>query len=163
MKVGGIGVALVLIVGVSFLLYGNGMGSPRSVSTPNSVGTTQVAASSSAQNTGVLSPALINEYYCAKPAINTGLFCDQLPPGFQIPGRSPNAPSVHCPSGMSASACNLLKQTMYTGVCTPNETPFTDPFDCGCSGATTADPYTGRCSAPSAVCQIGANAEHPQA
>jgi len=162
MKVGGIGLALILVLGFSFFYYSTGDWSQKIGSTVNTV-TSQVAGSSSAQSTGPVNVALINEYFCAKPAINTALFCDQLPPGFTIPGKGPNAPAPTCPSGMSASACSLLKQTMFTGVCTPNETPFTDPFDCGCSGATTADPYTGRCSAPSAVCQIGANAEHPQA
>ncbi len=98
-------------------------------------------------------------YYCAKPAVNSQNFCDQLPPGYQIAPRLPNAPSAPCRAGMTDSACQLLKQTYVNGVCDPNETVWTDPLDCGCTGAVVGDPFTGRCGAPATVCQVQAQAE----
>src|SRR5947199_10788482 len=85
------------------------------------------------------------QYDCATPAINTQNFCDTLPPGYQKAARLPNAPPAACPSGMSASACQVLKLTYGNGVCDPNETVWTSPLDCGCSGANIGDPFTGRC------------------
>jgi len=161
--VGGTFVGLLLVGG--FVLYYGGIPRPflpNGTSTSNAAGTSNrggITTIASASQPTVGDP---NRYDCAYPAINTALFCDKLPLGYQIPFRSPNAPDVQCPKGMSVSACSLLKQTMYTGVCTPNETPFTDPFDCGCSGATVADPYLGRCTAPAAICQINANQDNPQ-
>jgi len=158
--IGGLAVA-VLLTGVLVFFYGGGF-PPSSVNTQNNVAVSTGASTvalASATKVGIIDA---NQYGCALPAINTQLFCDKLPAGYQIPGKSPNAPTVHCPSGMSASACNLLKQTMFTGVCTPNETPVTDPFDCGCSGALVNDPYLGRCAAPAAICQIVGNQDNPQ-
>ena len=97
------------------------------------------------------------QYDCATPAINTQNFCDTLPQGYKIPTRLPNAPPAACPSGMSASACQVLKLTYGNGVCDPNETVWTSPLDCGCGGANIGDPFTGRCGAPATVCQLAAS------
>jgi hypothetical protein len=89
---------------------------------------------------------------CPKPSANSELFCDILPAGYTIAPRLPNAPQAYCLTGMSPTACSLLKQTQSNGVCDPNETWKTSPLDCGCTGALVPDPYTGRCAAPASVC-----------
>ena len=167
-KVVGVTVVAILLVG-GYVLYSYG-GLPGSTVTSGANASNPGGTTSTSSTGGITTLAsyvqlgigVADKYDCAYPAVNTGLFCDKLPAGYQIPTKSSNAPEVHCPTGMSVSACNLLKLTMYTGVCTPNETPFTDPFDCGCSGATVADPYIGRCTAPAAICQINANQDNPQ-
>jgi hypothetical protein len=159
--VGGTAGALVL-VGVLVFFYTGGLSQPAPVNRQSTEVVSSRATAVALASTTELAVGLADKYACALPAINSALFCDKLPPGYQIPEKSPYAPAVQCPKGMSTSACNLLKQTMYTGVCTPNETPFTDPFDCGCRGATVADPYLGRCTAPAAICQINVNQENPQ-
>lgn len=104
---------------------------------------------------GSSSPALQStKYACDPPAIVTQYSCDQLPKGYQIATRLLNAPQASCSAKMTESACKLLKQTFGNGVCDPNETPWTDPLDCGCSGAVVSDPYTGRCGSPAVVCQL---------
>ncbi len=97
-------------------------------------------------------------YDCPTPAISTQYACDQLPQGYKLAPKLPNAPPVYCLSGMTASACALLKQTYANGVCDPNETVWTAPLDCGCTGELTGDPFTGRCAAPATVCQVGGGA-----
>ena len=94
------------------------------------------------------------DYDCAKPSLNSQNFCDKLPPGYEIPPRLPNSPPAGCRAGMTDSACALLKQTYGNGVCDPNETVWTNPFDCGCPGALVGDPYTGRCGSPASICQV---------
>ncbi len=113
-------------------------------------------ASNLSSGGGVLSNSspTVPAYDCAKPAANSQNFCDQLPTGYQIAPRLPNGPQAYCRSGMTASACALLKQTFANGICDPNETVWTDPLDCGCSGALIGDPFTGRCGAPATVCQL---------
>jgi len=159
--VGGTAVALGLI-GVLAFFYTGGLSQSSPVNRQDTAAVSTRASTVALASTTELGIGVANQYACALPAINTALFCDKLPAGYQIPPKSPYAPTVQCPKGMSTSACNLLKQTMFTGVCTPNETPFTDPFDCGCSGATIADPYLGRCTAPAAICQINAYQDNPQ-
>ena len=117
-----------------------------------------LAASSSTQTTsqgGQNAPAETG-YACSKPAINSQNFCDQLPPGYQIAPRLPAGPAAYCRAGMIDSACALIKQTFANGVCDPNETVWTDPLDCGCTGAVAGDPFTGRCGSPATVCQLQA-------
>lgn len=55
---------------------------------------------------------------------------------------------------MTADAWALFQKTYGSGVCTPNETPMTDPFDCSVQGNETVDPYTGRPGIPVSVCQM---------
>jgi hypothetical protein len=159
--IGGSAIGLVLVIVVVFF-YTGALSQPSAASRQTGAAVSSGGSTVALASTSELAMGVANQYDCALPAFNSGLFCDKLPAGYQIPTKSPYAPVMQCPSGMSSSACNLLKQTAYTGVCTPNETPFTDPFDCGCSGATIADPYLGRCTAPSAICQIGVNQENPQ-
>ena len=94
------------------------------------------------------------EYICQKPAVISQYNCDQLPAGYQIKPRALVGIQVTCSSLMTQSACALLKQTYSNGVCDPNETVWTSPVDCSCSGALLADPYTGRCALPATVCQL---------
>lgn len=115
--------------------------------------TTTPSATAAAQTTGgIQSPSTTPSYDCPKPSENTELLCDILPTGYQIAPRFPNAPAAYCLTGMSDTACALLKQTQSNGVCDPNETWKTSPLDCGCTGALVPDPYTGRCAAPASVC-----------
>ena len=121
---------------------------------PGTVSTTTTSASS-ATTSGYVAPvssSLIAAFDCSSPAITSQYSCDQLPSEYQLAPRYPNGPPPFCIKGMSASACSLLKTTQGNGVCDPNETPWTSPIDCGCTGALTGDPYTGRCSTPAAVC-----------
>ncbi len=142
-------VALVVIIGLGFALYVlTAPGAP--LGTPTSVSPTQIT-SQQGQN----APAA-SGYTCATPAINSQNFCDKLPIGYQIAPKLPAGPTASCRAGMTASACALLKQTFANGVCDPNETVWTDPLDCGCTGAVVGDPYTGRCGAPATVCQLQA-------
>ncbi len=92
-------------------------------------------------------------YDCGAPAVLTTLVCDKLPPGYVILPRLPNSPAPTRPSNMSDSAWLLLQKTFANGVCDPNETWITDPFDCAAPGSTIQDPYTGRPGVPAAVCQ----------
>lgn len=137
---------VVIVVGVG--AYG--------LTAPGVIPTTVSTTSQSSQSQSVTTQASpgSNTYYCAKPAISSQYICDQLPPGYVVAPRLPNAPQPFCYSQMSASACALFKKTFVNGVCDPNETAFTDPLDCGCSGVVIADPYTGRCAAPASICQI---------
>jgi len=102
---------------------------------------------------GAIGPAG-TKYACGTPAVQTELYCDQLPAGYVIAPSLPNAPPPFCPTGMTSSACDLLKKTANNGVCDPNETPDTVPLDCGCTGALAFDPFTGRCSGTASVCQL---------
>ncbi len=131
-------IALVAVLGVGAFMWFTTNPSPASV---GGQGTESVQG-----------PSAVPPYDCPKPSENTELLCDILPAGYQIAPRLPNAPAAYCLSGMSATACALLKQTQSNGVCDPNETWKTDPLDCGCTGALVPDPYTGRCAAPASVC-----------
>ncbi|HEV2137509.1 MAG TPA: hypothetical protein VGR53_01560 [Nitrososphaerales archaeon] len=97
-------------------------------------------------------------YNCGLPAINTQYSCDKVPQGYQAAPHLSNAPPAYCASGMTASACSLLKTTYANGICDPNETVWTDPLDCGCTGELTGDPYTGRCNSAATICQVGGGA-----
>jgi len=55
---------------------------------------------------------------------------------------------------MTDAAWLVFQKTYGTGVCTPNETPMTDPFDCSLQGNETVDPFTGRPGIPVSVCQM---------
>lgn len=136
-------VILVLVVGLGGLTY---YASQSGAFSSPGVGTTSTVNSASG----------LAAYDCAAPALDTQKFCDQLPVGYQIAPKLPNAPPAFCLVGTTNSACNLLKQTWANGVCDPNETPWTDPLDCGCSGAIVGDPFTGRCGTPATVCQLQA-------
>ena len=114
------------------------------------------SSSAPPQRNVVAAPPSSDLYSCKAPAINTYKFCDQLPAGYQIAPRLPNAPQAFCPTGTSDSTCLILKQTQSNGVCDPNETVWSDPLDCGCTGALIADPFTGRCGSPATVCQLQA-------
>jgi len=94
----------------------------------------------------------IPAYDCPKPSANSEILCDILPANYVIAPRFPNAPPGYCLTGMTQTACSLLKQTQGNGVCDPNETWKTSPLDCGCTGALVPDPYTGRCAAPASIC-----------
>jgi hypothetical protein len=98
-------------------------------------------------------------YDCALPANSSMWSCATLPQGYKIAPRLPGAPPAVCPTQMTAAACQLFQQTYGNGVCDPNETSITAPLDCSCPGATTPDWYTGRCAAPTTVCQAVAQAE----
>ncbi len=141
--------ALVVILSLGFTLYVlTAPGAP--AGSPGSASTTQAASQQ-----GQSAPPATG-YACTSPAINSQNFCDQLPTGYKIAPKLPAGPSASCRAGMTASACALLKQTFANGVCDPNETVWTDPLDCGCTGAVVGDPYTGRCGAPATVCQLQA-------
>src|SRR5438034_9640029 len=73
-------------------------------------------------------------YDCATPAYLSQYGCDQLPEGYQIPAKLPIGPQAYCSKDTTQSACALLKQTFGNGVCDPNETVWTSPVDCGCTG-----------------------------
>jgi hypothetical protein len=94
-------------------------------------------------------------YGCAKPSISSQLSCDQLPPGYVILPREPNAPAAPRLANMTDSAFALIQKTYGNGVCDPNETWLTSPLDCGVPAALVADPYTGRAGSPAVVCQLG--------
>ncbi len=143
--------ALVVVLGLGFTVYV--LGAPT-----NTQAIVIKTTSQSLQNT----PGN-GGYDCSQPAINSQNFCDQLPAGFQIAPRLPNGPGAYCRAGMSDSACALLKQTFANGVCDPNETVWTDPLDCGCTGALVGDPFTGRCGAPATVCQLQAQQQAQKA
>lgn len=148
-------VALVIVVGLGFTFYIlTAPGAP--VGTLASVSSTKTVSQS-----GQAAPAA-GGYSCGTPAINSQNFCDKLPVGYQIAPHLPNGPPPYCAAGMTASACQLLKQTWSNGVCDPNETVWTDPLDCGCTGAVTGDPFTGRCGAPATLCQVQAQAQQKQ-
>jgi hypothetical protein len=146
----GLVIGLAVIVGFGFTLYVlSAPGAPIGVVVGNTTGAAQ---------TSLAGPAL-GKYDCNLPAQNSQNFCDKLPAGYQIPSHLPNAPQPYCPAGMTSSACQLLKQTWGNGACDPNETVWTDPLDCGCTGAVVGDPFTGRCGAPATVCQLQAQQE----
>ncbi len=130
---------------------------------PGATPTGGQATTQSTQSQGVTGQGSAANYLygCAKPAISSQYVCDQIPAGYQIKQRLPNAPQAFCWPQMTQSACALFKQTFANGVCDPNETVFTDPLDCGCTGVVIGDPYTGRCGAPATVC-LAAQAVQPQ-
>jgi len=149
--------SVAIILGLGFTLYIlTAPGAPAGNLTSSS--STQTTSSSSTQTTSQggqnIPPA--TGYACSKPAINSQNFCDQLPAGYQIAPRLPAGPAAYCRAGMTDSVCALLKQTFANGVCDPNETVWTDPLDCGCTGAVVGDPFTGRCGSPATVCQLQA-------
>jgi hypothetical protein len=134
---------IILSVVVAVLVIGGGIGFYELTT----------SGSSTPQSTTLQTQTTQNDFGCAKPAVVYQYTCDTLPQGYVIPPRLPNAPAPYCPSQMTSSACALFMKTFGTGVCTPNETTFTDPLDCGCTGSLLADPYTGRCNVPATVCQ----------
>src|SRR5438445_12717180 len=145
---------IAVILGGGYLVYTFGFSSvPQNGSTTTNSGVTTT-------NGGVSAPSGSGLYSCTGPAINTYKFCDKLPTGYQITARLPNAPQPFCPAGTSDTACVLLKQTQSNGVCDPNETVWSDPLDCGCTGSLIADPFTGRCGAPATVCQLQAQIQN---
>lgn len=105
-------------------------------------------------NQDILSSQVVAAYACSKPAVDSQNFCDQLPSGYHIAAKLVNGPAAYCRAGMTDSACDLLKKTYGNGVCDPNETGPTSPLDCGCTGALSSDPYTGRCALAASVCQL---------
>ncbi len=147
------GLGLAIIVGLGFTLY--------VLTVPGApVGTLTSGSSTQTTSQGGQNAPASNVYACENPAINTQNFCDRLPAGYVIAPRLPNGPQAYCRAGMTDSACSLLKQTFSNGVCDPNETVWTDPLDCGCTGAVVGDPFTGRCGAPATVCQLQAVIEN---
>jgi hypothetical protein len=104
--------------------------------------------------TSVEGSSTVSPYDCPMPAVNSELLCYLLPAGYTVQPRLPNSPDAYCLSNMSASACTVLKQTQGNGICDPNETPWTSPLDCACTGALVPDPFQGRCAAPATVCQL---------
>jgi len=145
-------VAVVLVVGIAAYAL---LASP-GVPTGPSVSSTSSSTSSSTIVQSTVNQALPGnlDYICQRPAVISQYNCEQLPAGYQIKPRALAGIQVTCPSLMTQSACALLKQTYSNGVCDPNETFWTSPVDCSCSGALLADPYTGRCSLPATVCQL---------
>ena len=93
-------------------------------------------------------------YDCALPAAVSDLTCDVLPAGFVIPPKLPNSPTIERPAGMTTSAWTLFQKTFGSGVCTPNETFMTDPYDCAAYGDQINDPFTGRPGTTVSVCQM---------
>ena len=93
-------------------------------------------------------------YDCARPANATEWSCDQLPAGYQIAPKLVNVPDYTCPAKMTQSACELMQRTYGNGVCDPNETLWTNPLDCGCSGSQMGDTWLGRCGNPAQSCML---------
>src|SRR2546426_12157833 len=83
----------------------------------------------------------LNWWRCAKPSVVYQYACDQLPAGYIIAPKTSVDPEPYCPSHMTQSACALSEQTFSNGVCDPNETVWTSPIDCGCTGAPIVDAY----------------------
>jgi hypothetical protein len=68
-----------------------------------------------------------------------------------------NAPSFSCPTGTSPALCALLNQSCGNGVggsAEPWKNCYNCPFDDGCTGVQTCDPYTHTCSALVSACQV---------
>ena len=141
-------VAVILVVGISAYALLASPGVPTGPSVSSTSSSTTVQSTVNQALPGNL------DYICQKPAVISQYNCDQLPAGYQIKPRALAGIQVTCASLMTQSACALLKQTYSNGVCDPNETFWTSPVDCSCSGALLADPYTGRCSLPATVCQL---------
>ena len=124
-----------------------------SLTTPQGVISTTTTTTSTTGSQSQQQAAPNTSYDCALPAVTSSYSCDKLPAGYVIAPRLFNAPDPQRPSGMTDSAWSLFQQTWANGVCDPNEAVWTNPLDCGCTGALGADPYTGRCSVPATVCQ----------
>lgn len=76
---------------------------------------------------------------------------------YSVPAKRPNAPSFGCPAGTDPSVCTLLRETCGNGVGSSQEpwkTCFNCPFDAGCSGDNSCDPYTHQCSSPASACMV---------
>jgi hypothetical protein len=143
-------VAIVLAVGFSLYVFTLPAGAPSG------------QTSQSQSQTNQASPTNL-QYDCSKPAVSSQYSCNQIPTGYQIAPRYSVGIEAYCPAQMTQSACALLKQTYNNGVCDPNETTFTSPLDCGCTGSLVGDPYTGRCALPASVCQLAAaQGQQPQ-
>ena len=168
----GIVLAVVVVSGVMLINFGNfsglpgGQASAKTTTTAARTTTGAVAIGNAGLGGSIYGansskPVSGSAYDCALPAITSQWSCAALPTGYAIPPRLPNAPPAFCYQNMTQAACSLFKQTYGSGVCTPNETTFTDPFDCGCNGIVTGDPFTGRCGVPASVC-LAAAVTQPQ-
>ena len=151
-KIVGISIVLSLAIGFSvYIVYS----SPWTTIITNASATTM---GTSTENNPVRNIApQPPQYDCAQPASNSQYSCDRLPVGYPLASRFPNAPPVSCSIEMTISACDLLQRSSGNGICDPNETVWTSPLDCGCTGALTGDPYLGRCGSPTGVCLVVVN------
>ena len=76
---------------------------------------------------------------------------------YQAVAKGPNAPTFPCPVGTDPSLCALLQSTCGNGV-GPGQEPWKNcsncPFDAGCTGQQSCDPYTHQCSVLVGACQV---------
>lgn len=76
---------------------------------------------------------------------------------YQVPAKGPNSPSFSCPAGTDPSLCAILQQTCGNGVGSAQEpwkSCYNCPFDAGCTGDNSCDPYTHECSSPVSACMV---------
>ncbi len=76
---------------------------------------------------------------------------------YQAAVKGPNAPTFACPVGTDPALCTLLQETCGNGV-GPSQEPWKNctncPFDAGCTGQESCDPYTHQCSVLVGACQV---------
>lgn len=91
---------------------------------------------------------------CETPEGVWAAYLGYLPAGYILAPHDVNAYTFPCPSGMDATQCSLFQASCGNGVCDPNESCATCPYDCGVAGQLTCDPYTGRPGAPLSICEV---------
>jgi hypothetical protein len=84
----------------------------------------------------------------------TTKYLGYVPKGYVVAPLLPNAPSFPCPSNFDSAQCAQFKASCGNGVCDPDETCSSCPIDCGVPQGLSCDPYTGRASGATGVCQL---------
>lgn len=76
---------------------------------------------------------------------------------YQLALKLPNAPQFSCAAGTAPALCTLLDESCGNGIsgsAEPWKNCYNCPFDDGCTGQQTCDPYTHTCAALVSACQV---------
>jgi len=152
-------IAKVAVVSVMAVLIAAGaVGLYFYTSTPTPMLTSSATSSISSSAGGTSSVATAPDGYQSADGLPHGSWANYLgylPLGYTPAPHYPGGATYSCPPGMDAAQCKLFQASCGNGVCDPNESCATCPFDCGVPGQLTCDPYTGRPGAPASICQAG--------
>ena len=129
------------------LVAAGGMGVYFYTSPPSSSGTSNGGASAQLNGVRVLTNQASGGYVVVQFNGTT----------YQAAEKGANSPTFPCPVGTDPGLCTLLRQTCGNGV-GPAEEPWKNcvncPFDVGCSGSQSCDPYTRTCTVRASACQV---------